>query len=54
MQMDRAGRVMAQSRFCPIHMNSFLKVFEVFASRFDLSKARPGEALITNDPYCGG
>jgi N-methylhydantoinase B len=52
--MDREGRVMAQAEFCPIHMNSFGKVFEAFSSRYDLSTIRPGEALITNDPYNGG
>jgi N-methylhydantoinase B len=52
--LDRQGRVMAQAEFCPIHMNSFGKVFEAFANRYDLSKIHPGEALITNDPYSGG
>jgi len=52
--LDRRGRVMAQAEFCPIHMNSFGKVFEAFADRYDLSKIQPGEALITNDPYSGG
>jgi len=52
--LDRRGRVMAQAEFCPIHMNSFGKVFEAFADRYDLSTIQPGEALITNDPYSGG
>jgi len=52
--LDRHGRIMAQAEFCPIHMNSFGKVFEAFASRYDLSTIQPGEALITNDPYSGG
>ena len=52
--LDRDGRVMAQAQFCPIHMNSFGKVFEAFARRYDLAALRPGEALITNDPYSGG
>jgi len=52
--MDRDGRIMAQAEFCPIHMNSFGKVFEAFASRYDLSTIQPGEALMTNDPYHGG
>jgi len=52
--MDRDGRIVAQAEFCPIHMNSFGKVFEAFAERYDLSTIRPGEALITNDPYSGG
>ena len=52
--LDKAGRVMAQAQFCPIHMNSFGKVFEAFAHRYDLSRIEPGEALITNDPYSGG
>jgi N-methylhydantoinase B len=52
--LDRDGHVMAQAQFCPIHMNSFGKVFEAFAKRYDLSRIQPGEALITNDPYSGG
>jgi len=52
--MDRDGLVMAQAQFCPIHMNSFGKVFEAFARRYDLSSIQAGEALITNDPYSGG
>ena len=52
--LDRRGRVLAQAQFCPIHMNSFGLVFEAFARRYDLSDMRPGEALITNDPYSGG
>ena len=52
--LDGEGRVMAQAQFCPIHMNSFGKVFEAFAERYDLSGITAGEALITNDPYSGG
>ena len=52
--MDRHGKVLAQAQFCPIHMNSFGKVFEAFARRYDIASVRPGEALITNDPYSGG
>jgi N-methylhydantoinase B len=51
--LDRDGRIIAQAQFCPIHMNSFGKVFEAFARRFDLSTIRPNEGLITNDPYSG-
>jgi N-methylhydantoinase B len=52
--LDRDGRVMAQAEFCPIHMNSFGKVFETFAERYDLDELGPDEGLITNDPYSGG
>ena len=52
--LDQDGRILAQAQFCPIHMNSFGKVFEAFAKRYDLSTIRPGEGLITNDPYSGG
>jgi N-methylhydantoinase B len=51
--LDREGRIIAQAQFCPIHMNSFGKVFEAFAGKFDLSTIRPNEGLITNDPYSG-
>ncbi len=51
--LDRQGRIIAQAQFCPIHMNSFGMVFQEFARRYDLSTLRPGEALITNDPYSG-
>lgn len=51
--LDRNGRIIAQAQFCPIHMNSFGKVFEAFAAKFDLSTIKPNEGLITNDPYHG-
>ena len=51
--LDRDGRIVAQAQFCPIHMNSFGKVFEAFARRYDLRRIGPNEALITNDPYSG-
>jgi len=51
--LDPDGRIVAQAQFCPIHMNSFGKVFEAFAHRLDLSRIKPHEALITNDPYSG-
>ena len=51
--LDRNGRIIAQAQFCPIHMNSFGKVFEAFAKKFDLSTIQPDEGLITNDPYSG-
>ena len=51
--LDRDGRIIAQAQFCPIHMNSFGKVFEAFARRYDLSTIGPNEGLITNDPYSG-
>src|SRR5215813_210200 len=52
--LDREGRIIAQAQFCPIHMNSFGKVFEALARRHDLSTIAPNEGLITNDPYSGG
>ncbi|HKG27152.1 MAG TPA: hydantoinase B/oxoprolinase family protein, partial [Thermomicrobiales bacterium] len=52
--LDRNGRVIAQAQFCPIHMNSFTSVFDAFSRRHDLATLRPGEALLTNDPYSGG
>ena len=52
--LDRNGRIIAQAQFCPIHMNSFGLVFDAFAKRYDLSQIKPGEGLITNDPYSGG
>lgn len=51
--LDRQGRIIAQAQFCPIHMNSFGMVFQAFARRHELETLRPGEALITNDPYSG-
>jgi len=52
--LDRQGRIIAQAQFCPIHMNSFGKVFEAFAKRYDVSTIGATEGLITNDPYSGG
>lgn len=51
--LDRRGRIIAQAQFCPIHMNSFGKVFEAFSRRYDLSTIKPNEGLVTNDPYSG-
>jgi N-methylhydantoinase B len=52
--LDPSGRIIAQAQFCPIHMNSFGMVFDAFAERYDLSRIRPSQGLITNDPYNGG
>jgi N-methylhydantoinase B len=52
--LDADGRVIAQAQFCPIHMNSFSTVFEAFAQKYDVRSMKPGEALLTNDPYNGG
>jgi N-methylhydantoinase B len=52
--LDKQGRIIAQAQFCPIHMNSFGKVFEAFARRYDVTQIGAGEGLITNDPYSGG
>jgi N-methylhydantoinase B len=52
--LDRNGCIIAQAQFCPIHMNSFGLVFKALAERHDIGSIRPGEALITNDPYSGG
>ncbi len=52
--LDADGRVIAQAQFCPIHMNSFSTVFQAFSGRYDVRSLRPGEALLTNDPYSGG
>jgi N-methylhydantoinase B len=52
--LDADGKVIAQAQFCPIHMNSFSTVFQAFAERHDVRSLRPGEALLTNDPYSGG
>jgi N-methylhydantoinase B len=52
--LDKDGRIIAQAQFCPIHMNSFGKVFEAFARRYDVTRISPNEGLITNDPYSGG
>lgn len=51
--LDRQGRVLAQADFCPMHMNSFGKVFEAFEAAYDLSTIGPNEGLLTNDPYSG-
>lgn len=51
--LDSHGRIIAQAQFCPIHMNSFGKIFEAFSRRYDVSAIQPNEGFITNDPYSG-
>lgn len=52
--LDARGGIVAQAQWCPIHMNSFSRVFDSFAARYDLSTMESHEALLTNDPYSGG
>ncbi|MER5185401.1 hydantoinase B/oxoprolinase family protein, partial [Streptomyces sp. NPDC002896] len=52
--LDANGGIIAQAAMCPVHMNSFGLVYKAFSERYDLSTLRPGEALLTNDPYLGG
>src|SRR5439155_1467769 len=52
--LDPAGRVVAQAQLIPIHMNSFGLAFQAMADEHDVSSFRPGEGVITNDPYRGG
>jgi N-methylhydantoinase B len=52
--LDPAGRIIAQAQLIPMHMNSFSLAFAEMAREYDVSTMRPGEAVMTNDPYRGG
>ncbi|MGE0800127.1 MAG: hydantoinase B/oxoprolinase family protein [Lautropia sp.] len=51
---DRDGRMVAQSELIAMHMNSLASAMSYAAEQIDLDELRPGEALITNNPYQNG
>ena len=52
--MDAEARTVAQAEAIPIHMNSLAATVPYFKERYDLSKTRPDEMYITNNPYENG
>lgn len=52
--LDPKGRIVSQAQLIPIHMNSFSLAFDSMAAEFGPETFKPGEAVITNDPYRGG
>src|SRR3954471_10524580 len=48
---DAEGRMVAQPEMNAIHLNSMAAVFNYARNCIDFTALRPGEALITNNPY---
>ena len=52
---DGKGQSVAQSTRIPIHLNSMsVCLDEIVANHLPLDDWRPGDVILTNDPYCGG
>ncbi len=52
--MDREARTVAQAEAIAVHMNSLSAAVPYFRQRYDISKTRPDEMYITNNPYQNG
>jgi N-methylhydantoinase B len=52
---DRRGRLIAEGANVPIHLNCLTPVLEtVLEHYFPRDSFRPGDVVLTNDPYAGG
>lgn len=52
---DRQGRLIAEGANVPIHLNCLSPVLEtVLQHYFPVEEFKPGDLVITNDPYAGG
>src|SRR3954471_22652213 len=52
---DADGYNLAQSARIPMHLNSMGAALRELVERFvPLEDWRPGDVVVTNDPYCGG
>jgi len=49
--MDANGDTVAQAEMIPVHMNSLAAAMDFARRKFDFSTLRPGEAIMTNNPY---
>src|SRR5690606_26636693 len=52
--LDAQGNVVAQAEMIPIHNGGLSAAFRASAAQLDLSRVRPGHAILLNDPYAGG
>lgn len=52
--LNPQGEVVAQSAFIPIFVNAFSHVYRAATKEFPLEELKPGDLLLTNDPYHGG
>jgi len=52
--MDADARTVAQAEAIAVHMNSLAAAVPFFREKYDLSKTRPDEMYITNNPYQNG
>jgi N-methylhydantoinase B len=48
------GEVVAQSEYIPIFVNAFSEMFQAVTEVYPVDTLRPGDLLLTNDPYNGG
>jgi N-methylhydantoinase B len=52
--IDQKGSIVAQADDMPIHLNSMSEAFRGIMSKHEVTTLKPGEILITNDPFNGG
>lgn len=52
--MDAQARTVAQAEAIPIHMNSLAAAVPAIRAKYDISKVRPTDAFVTNNPYENG
>ncbi|MGZ0190640.1 MAG: hydantoinase B/oxoprolinase family protein, partial [Alphaproteobacteria bacterium] len=52
--MDADARTVAQAEAIAVHMNSLAAAVPYFRERYDISKTKPDEMYITNNPYQNG
>lgn len=48
---DRLGRLLAQTAHIPVHLGAMPLTVAAIRERFSL---RPGDVVLTNDPFLGG
>ena len=51
---DRELRVTAQAFTQPVHLGSFVELVPRAVREYGDARLRPGDVIVTNDPYCGG
>lgn len=52
--LNPEGKVVAQSEYIPIFVNAFSHVYHATTKEFPVEELKPGDLLLTNDPYNGG
>jgi N-methylhydantoinase B len=52
--LDVEGSVVAQGNDIPVHLGAMPFTGRAIMEAFPIATWRPGDAVLTNDPYCGG